>query len=366
LGFDILKQLSEEDSTHNLFISPLSLSTVLTMVACGSTERSATHEGLKTVLHQERIQDEEIEQHFEKLLLSTTADPTKKDEGVQCTLAQSAWVKEGVDTRTTIKEEYKNMVRRCFQAEVLPLTSAEGVNRWCAEKTRGMITEIMTRVPYETRLILVNAVYFKGTWKVSFDKELTREERFTTSQGKINVPMMYQKRDDFLFYEKEGLFEMIQLDYGTGDRFCATILLPNPIINAYEFLEKMNANDWTSWRNSLGCREGSLHLPRMKVRYGVKSMRGPLCNLGMGVAFSSTDFERMGKGICLSDILHTTVIEMDEEGTTAAAVSAATMMKACLFTAARPFVMKVDRPFLFFISTKAGDLLFAGCIDKPI
>ena len=84
------------------------------------------------------------------------------------------------------------MVKRCFQADAFPLVSAQEINRWCAQKTNDMIGHILDAIPQEAKLVLVNAVYFKGTWKFSFDRQQTKEEDFASSRGKLRVPMMFQ------------------------------------------------------------------------------------------------------------------------------------------------------------------------------
>lgn len=113
-----------------------------------------------------------------------------------------------------INDSFKEMTARSFGAEVSPLTTASAINEWCSDKTHGKIPEIMQQIPDRAVMILVNAVYFSGKWTIPFEKERTSEENFSRSNGStMRVPMMFQKRKNFRYYEQQDRFQMVQVLY---------------------------------------------------------------------------------------------------------------------------------------------------------
>jgi len=368
-GLELLRAVvRKEAAENNVLISPFSIATVLTMAACGANNEGDNNvsEEMRQVLQQAQASEEEVKAYFKKML----SDVLQGDEGVQVLLANSAWTKQSPRGSELVSTDYKEIITRTFKAESRALTSTKAINDWCSEKTHGVIPHLIDSLPSATLFVLMSAIYFKGEWKMQFKPENTRKDQFTHSSGRTtSVDMMSMHSKEFHYYHSEGHFQMIQLDYGTTARYCATIFLPEPDQPLYDLINRMSGDDWNKWRQSaLPKQEGTLYLPRIKVDYGVTSLKNVLKEMGMKSAFEDHDaFQRIGQDIFLSDVLHKAVVELDEKGTKAAAATAAIGVRACIVTSrAQPFEMKINRPFLFCISDKAnGTLLFLGKIEHP-
>jgi len=350
---------------ENVFISPLSLSIALSMAACGASEGEVKDAMRSTLCHNKMGSEESVKTQFKSLIRNNLLP----QESLEFMIANSAWYKEG-ETKSGesfVRGDYKETVNEYFNAEVAPLTSAAAINEWCNEKTKGRIKNIIDALPRDAVMVLVNTIYFKAGWENTFSKEATKKELFKPSQGEpYQVDMMMRHSKDFWYLAEEGRFQLVQLDYAPRSRFCASVILPDPSISIDDFVNSFTLENWNQWRRT-NKQEGTLHFPRIKVEWGTRSVKGELDSMGMSSAFKGDAFNRIGSHICISDVLHKTVLEVDEEGTEAAAATAVMMLRACLMRpGAPPFEMKVDRPFLFVISEKAtGNIIFLGKIERP-
>jgi len=358
-GVELFQLLTKsENSLANVFMSPLSVSLALSMAEIGATddtlsELSTTlrHTG---VLQNERSLTDAISRMVHTLL---HADPE-----VKFLIANSAWTRASEN----IREEYIQNVRKVFDAEVQPLSTPQAINDWCAQKTNNLISHMIDNIEPTTILMLVNAIYFKGSWTEQFDKKLTSSQPFKSGKKTATVKMMSQTRKDFFYLEEES-FQMVSLDYGKTNRFAATVLLPKISEDINEFIQSsVNIENWNRWRKSLRSKKGTLYLPRIKVEYGVKSLNEELRTQGIRKAYEG-GFDRIHPTIQISEVLHKAVMELDEEGTEAAAVTVVSMKKGCAMKKENPpFVMNVNHPFLFVISDKqSGLIIFLGKIVKP-
>ena len=241
------------------------------------------------------------------------------------------------------------------------------MNQWAAENTHGRIeTLIQPPLPPDTALVLANAIYFKGTWLEQFDPKLTKPRAFhPAAGGDPQVPMMEQTRT-FSYQERPG-FQAIRLVY-SGKRLEMEILLPETNSTVETLLAGLDAS---SWQNTLlpGFRQskGTLVLLRLKIRYGAE-LKGPLAALGLKRALApSADFSGMSSSpLYLSEVKHQSFVEVNEQGTEAAAATTGVMALASVRNPPLPFYMVVDRPFLFVISDQTTkSVLFMGIIFDP-
>jgi len=346
-----------ESSLTNVFMSPLSVSLALSMAEIGATDDTLL-ELSKVLRHTGGLQDEssltDAISHMIHHLLH--ADPE-----VKFLIANSAWAKASEN----ISEEYIQTVQKVFDAEVQPLSAPKAINDWCAQKTNNLIPHMIDKINPDEILMLINAIYFKGSWAKKFDKQFTSSKLFKSGRKTAEVKMMSQTRDNFLYLEEES-FQMVTLDYGKADRFAATVLLPRESVDINEFIQSsLNTEHWKEWQSSLRSKKGTLHLPRIKVEYGARSLKEALQTQGIKKAFCG-GFDRIHPSIKISDVLHKAVMELDEEGTEAAAVTVVRMTMQCRVKRDSPFVMNVDHPFLFAISDKqSGLIVFLGMIVDP-
>jgi serine protease inhibitor len=243
--------------------------------------------------------------------------------------------------------------------------AAGKINGWVKDKTKGLITEIIDHVSPMDMMFLVNAVYFKGKWSQPFDKALTKPGDFTISGGKsASVPMM--EEDGHFLYGETPDFQTIRLPYGDG-KIDMLIFLPKKGTDINTFIPKLTTENWTALMQTFSWREGKITLPRFKVAYS-SPLNDPLSAMGMGVAFDGAkcDFSGVCPGkVFISTVQHKAFMEVNEEGTEAAAVTSIGLAGAPPKPMAK-FNMVVDRSFFCAIRDHdTGLILFMGRIMDP-
>ncbi len=361
-GFALLHQLREADERKNVFLSPTSITLALAMTYNGAA--GETEQAMAKVMSLEGISKEELNQAAMDLRQSLqSADPK-----VELTIANSLWARQGI----SFKKQFLETNRQYFGAQVSVLdfgdpAAPQTINRWVEGNTRGKIKKIVDSIPASTVMFLINAIYFNGKWQKPFDKSLTQEKPFHLANGEQKrVPMMAQTGK--LPYLKGEGFQMVSLPYGTG-RLSMVIVLPDEGISLNEWLESLDAKTWREWTSKLVTTDGELQLPRFKTEYD-KILNDALKSLGMAVAFDAdrADFTGMRdeRDLFLEKVHHKAVVEVNEEGTEAAAVTSVQVGITSVQQPRPPFKMIVDRPFFFAIrDTRTGMVLFTGAVVEP-
>ncbi|UCB52669.1 MAG: serpin family protein, partial [Candidatus Zixiibacteriota bacterium] len=235
------------------------------------------------------------------------------------------------------------------------------------ENTNGKITQIVDP-PIDPLMVmfLINAIYFKGTWTCEFDKELTKDADFFLPNGSRKPCKLMTREDEFRYFENSD-FQAIDLPYGDGD-FSMIVFLPRRNTNIDSLIADLNQENWDRWISSFSERKGTLELPRFTLKYELK-LNDVLKALGMAIAFQPfvADFSNMCKArgdLYISEVKHKTFVEVNEEGTEAAAVTSV----GVAITSVDPtvFWMRIDRPFIFAIrENRSQTLLFVGKIVEP-
>jgi serine protease inhibitor len=228
--------------------------------------------------------------------------------------------------------------------------------------TASKIPTIVDRIPPDVILYLINAVYFHGTWAHAFNLTATRSHAFTTSSGATQVQMMSQEGN--FPYVRTSNAEIISLPY-RGGRFSMNIVLPPAGVSLQPFARQLTPSVWKIWLARTRTAYGAISLPRFSLTND-QQLVAPLTRLGMGTAFSSrADFSGMCVQPCrLSQARQKTFLNVDENGTTAAAVTSIGISPTA--TQQTTFSMVVDRPFLFSIQdASTGSILFIGAINQP-
>ncbi len=359
-GFNLFKKLI--DPAKNTVISPLSITQAFAMVYNGSA--GETKKQMANVLQYTGIEDTKLNAESKKLINGLV----NADKSVVFTNANSIWMKQGVE----FSDSFLATNKEYYQAEAKSLDfsspgAADIINKWVNSNTKGRIPTIITPpINPDMAMYLINAVYFKGSWQFTFDKDLTETKNFTTGKGKVLVPLMRQERKDFLYQENSD-FQAVKLPYGTNERLNMIIIMPKTQLN--DFIDKLNYSNWKEWNTAFSAREGILLLPRFKTEYKTK-LNEPLINLGMAKAFSpAADFSRLisGGGVYINEALHKTFIEVNEEGTEAAAATSIGMVFTSMPNDIPPkFFMEVNKPFFFAITDDTTSaILFMGIISDP-
>jgi serpin B len=240
------------------------------------------------------------------------------------------------------------------------------INNWVNQSTNGKIDKIVDVIEPNTAFILLNAIYFKGNWTEQFPKEATQLRPFTLLDGtqKQHPMMRHQDSASFPYYENE-LFQAVSLPYGEG-RMSMYIFLPNQGVSLKTFYEKLNAENWQQWMNQFNNFDNSggevlISLPRFKLEYAI-DLKDALKALGMEIAFTKeANFSGMtSSSVSIDKIKHKTFVEVNEEGTEAAAVTEVGGVRS------GPIEMNVNRPFFFAIrDNQTGSILFVGSIVEP-
>lgn len=364
-GFKLFKDIIKEENGKNVFISPLSVSMALGMTYNGANGK--TKEEMQNTLELSGLTLQEINESYKNLIeLLTDLDPKVKFQ-----IANSIWYREVLP----IEDEFLDINQKYFDAEVSGLDfsapdASVRINKWVSEKTNGKIEKIVDDVIEPlTMMFLINAIYFKGTWTYEFDKSKTQEDVFTLPDGSMKSCQMMMKEREFQYFENEQ-FQAIDLPYGDGD-FRMTVFLPREEKSVDSLIAELNQENWNRWINSFSQQKVNLQIPKFTLQYEIK-LNEVLKSLGMELAFvpELADFteiyeeEKVNANLYISKVKHKTFVEVNEEGTEAAA---ATSVEVGI-TSVGPtsILMRIDHPFMFAIRENHSEtILFIGKIINP-
>ena len=361
LGFDIFAQLRKQEPGKNVFISPYSISTCLAMTLGGAGGK--TRSAMAKTLHLDGQRPTDIGAACSSLRHTLeTADPA-----VRLETANSIWVTK----QLKLKNDFQVRCRDHFGATVQALdindpAAPSMINAWVRDATHNKIDSIVDKLAPTDSLLLLNAVYFKGTWADEFDERSTNDAPFVPATGgPKNVPMMHN--DGTYSYFETETFQAIRLPYDS-ERFDMFIFLPRRGVPLPRLASNLNARKWNQWFHQLDWAQGSIAFPRFKLAYEA-TLNDPLRALGMGVAFDPglADFTGMASGgLYISSVIHKTSIDVDEHGTEAAATTGIAYPACVAPSTDFKFQMIVDHPFLYAISDRqTGAILFLGAMEDP-
>lgn len=355
------KVCAQHKPTENVIVSPLSLTEVLVMLSNGA--KGETLNQINALLGTKDIPLEEQNSAISAInqyLISA-------DSKTSVAIANSQWI----DDELKVKDEYVQTNAKWLNAETRNQDLAtektmNDINSWCDKNTQGCIKEILDEpLPDDCRLGLINALYFKGIWAIKFDKDNTTDEDFTNSDGsKSKVKMMHQ-REQFPAYVDEDM-DMVEFAYGDG-KFCMDVILPHEGKELENCLKDFSTTTFSKYINNTRRINIAVSMPRMELKFRT-ILNKPLAELGMRNSFISgvadfsgiTDYD----ALYIGKVIQATYIKVDEEGTEAAAVTAAFEL-----TSAGPdpniLTFNMNRPFAFVIREKdSNTILFMGKVRK--
>ena len=353
-AFGLLAQANRPN--ENLFLSPLSASMALGMTMNGAA--GETWNQMRDVLGFGGLSEEEINAAYESLLeLLVGLDPS-----VETAIGNSVWTRLGFP----VHADFLDAVRESFDAEVAELDfaspAASGrINGWVSDATNGRIEDIVpAAIPADVVMYLINAIYFKAPWTFRFEPTDTRDAPFHLDDGSTRtVPLMSLRRD--IRYFGNDRFEAVDLPYG-GSAFSMTIVLPRPDVRVDDLAASLDAATWQDMTGGFRERDVEVFLPRFRMAYE-RTLNDDLAALGMVDAFDHrADLSRLSPvaGLWISSVRQKSWVEVNEEGTEAAAATVVTVVESA------PPAFRADRPFLFFIRERlSGTILFAGKFASP-
>jgi serine protease inhibitor len=361
-SFNLLRQLARDRPATNISISPYSAATVLEMVGNGAGGK--TRAEMQQVLGTTGLSLDNVNAGHKNVAGALKS----ANNQVVLETADAIWYRSGIK----ITPEFLAANREFYDATVDALDfsdphAVEVINDWASEKTRGKITRIADGMidPHDTRLFLADAVYFKGKWSHPFEAKDTKERPFHLRSGNQNlVPMMTQTRH-FGYLEGPD-YQAVRLPY-SGENLAMYVLLPVRDSSLADLAGKLSGDTWERIRGQFRNTDGTVVIPKFKVEYSA-DLKKPLESLGMKSAFdaSRADFSGIAPHLCISAALQKTFVEVNEEGTEAAAVTGVAVTATALRLPSPPFQMVVDRPFLFLIEDRPTQtILFLGVVFDP-
>jgi serpin B len=362
---------------ENTFISPYSIHTALSMTYEGANGATASEMG--RVLHVE--QDVSVRHNATKslydYLMNLGKDCRKKskrsDTPITISIANGIWIEKtnplSRPYRTIVTGSYKAQARNVdFQKD--SARARASINDWVAGATQQKIKDLFGKdsiIP-STKLVLANAIYFKGLWEKQFDKRFTKDEPFyTEGNQKLTAWLMRMTGEGAVFkYGETDDLQLLEMPYVCGDLSMVILLPKDSNISVLE--QKLNKDSLRSWLQQMREQRVDIYIPRFTVSTKY-ILNEPLKKLGMPLAFSgAADFSGIdgSNSLFISLVVHQAFVEVNEEGTEAAAATGVAMTRA---TPRRPQeipVFRADHPFIFVIKeNKTGTLLFMGKVIKP-
>ena len=362
-GFDLFKTINSARPDSNIFISPLSVSIALGMAINGAN--GTTRDEIVTMLDFSDVSQEQINETYQQLILLLL----NNDEQVLFEIANSIWYDQN---RMVPEQDFLTVNQDYFFADVLNVNFSSPdalnmINGWISDKTHGKIENMLDYIPRDAVLYIINALYFYGQWYYTFNKEETAERSFFLLDGSsVQCPVMAQK-SEFEYYDNDRI-QMIDMKYANSD-YSMTIILPAYNTNINSVIGEISGDTWNDWTGSLNTDSVTIHMPKFKTEYK-KLLNEDLKALGMQEAFTpppgGADFTKIyppGE-ICISRVLHKAFIEVNEEGSEAAAVTIIEVVRSSIPVHPE---MYINRPFFFVIREhETNTILFMGKIANPI
>ncbi len=367
-AFDIYSKLAEEDK--NVFLSPYSIHTCLSMVYEGA--RGNTAQEMRRVLNLTE------ESSIRRPAFAEFQKQLNTNRTVELKTANALWPQENYP----FYEEYLETVRKYYLARIEALDyvhnasgAVERINAWAAEHTENKIKKVLDYLSPLTRLVLTNAIYFKGNWLIPFDESKTENETFyLPDSSSIETPMMqfHENRliENGFYYAETSNIKALKLLY-SGENVSMIFLLPKDESGSISWLQNNITNSkFEDIQEKFEKRKMSeIKIPKFEFKTEYESeFKRALQDLGMNAAFvpGEANFSGMDgtKNLFISKTVHKAYVKVDEEGTEAAAVTAVAMKLTGLPGPKPTFV--ADHPFMFIIKDeKTGAILFIGSVSNP-
>ncbi len=362
-AFKVYSEIVKEDQ-KNVFFSPYSVSVIFSMLYEGAEEETA--EEIQNVFgftSEDDVRRPAMAGIYNRLNF--------KDREYTLELANSLWVEEQYE----VLPDFVNVIERFYVGEVRnidfinnPEESRTEINEWVAVKTNEIIKELFLpdSITSATKLVVTNAIYFKGDWVIGFDSSNTEEQNFyITDEEWTEVPMM-KGRDDFFYYEDENI-QVLELEYKGGDLSMIVALPKDKDIKSLE--ERIDRVEFIKWMEEKEKQTVEVFFPKFEIntRYDIKNY---LDSLGIKKAFTEeANFLEINKesNLFISDIVHNVFISVDEIGTELAAVTGVVSMESENVDSEKVSIFKADHPFMLFIQEKdSNNIIFMGRIINPL
>jgi serine protease inhibitor len=363
-GLDLFRELlAGEPATENVFISPLSVHLALSMTWNGAG--GETRSQMADVLNYPEIEDDSINASNQRLI----KDLLSVDNKVETGIANSIWYRDDFN----VEKNFLDVNKKYFDARISPLdfnsaSAKDVINAWVAEKTKSRIKEIVDQIDADHIMFLINAIYFKGIWSTEFVAEQTRERPFLLAGGQSKDVMTMETEGAFAYAERDG-YKVAELPYGQGN-YSMLVFLPDADKGVDSMIESIDADEWNILPDLLTSKHNmNIRMPRFTFEYDT-DLNTSLKEMGMTDAFSDfADFTGINRngGLYISRVRHKSFVEVNEEGTEAAAVTSVEI-RLTSHNPDEPQIIPfhVDRPFVIAIKEKyTNSIIFIGRVMEP-
>ena len=359
-GFNLVQSL-ETPEKRNLLISPASVEIALGMAYAGATGETA-----EAISHTLGFDSESREAALQDLaLLQRTLE--EPEQGAELKVANAIWI----DNSIRLNDEFSTDLANTFKTKLASLRFTDPgtiaqINEWVSDATGGKISRLLEKPP-SPPMFLANAVYFRASWRSPFQKQSTSEQSFYLADGSTSKVKMMRQSGSFRYTKAPG-YEAVALPY-VGNRFAMYCFLPDKGVD--ELLTRtLTKSSWSALSGAFHLTQGSVALPKFTIEYG-ENLNQALRKLGMGIAFDpqKAQFTRMiddSGRLFIGAVFHKTFLEVDEEGSTAAAATSVQMSATAILRPRADFNLTFDRPFLAAIADeKSKAILFLGVVGDP-
>jgi serpin B len=366
-AFSLYRQIGKEPG--NLFFSPASLSIALAMTSSGAADPTLAE--MQSVLQLDAIAAARSPSDYHQAIGELTRLLNEQMPEYQLNMANRLWGQRGYK----FLPEFLALTSGAYQAELAQLdfgnseAAREQINQWVSSKTEGKIPDLIPSgsIEPDTRLVLTNAIYFLGRWQTPFEKDLTGDEPFWLSDDtSVDVPLMHAERT--FRYTEDDEVQVLELPY-LGHALSMLVILPRSKTGLSSFEAGLNSERLNHWVDQLMPQEVRVSMPKFRASSRL-ALAKALGGMGMPSAFSdAADFSRMSsvERLKISAVVHQAFVDVDEEGTEAAAATGVIMgPTAMLLDPQEPLIFRADHPCLFLIrDDRSGLVLFMGRLSDP-
>ncbi len=365
-GIGLLQELNTTQTNENIFISPFSVATALSMAANGA--QGATQTQMNEVMAFNGFDMQAINEMY----LSTINRITTLDEQVNMAMANAIWYDP---SRLAINSDFANTITNYYNGEANGIAFQDPIapsliNNWVSDATNGTIPTVLEGIPDYAIMYLINAIYFKGNWQTPFDSLFTYSGDFNLTDGSTTTIDLMNAQTNIPYYNHE-MFQAIDLAYGDS-LFMMTVFVPNDGHSVHDIVSNLSLENYKNWLNALQNTQIMLQLPKFSIEYD-QQLPTQLIAMGMDIPFAANanvfpNFSNFGTPLTGNDmhitgVLHKTFIEVDEVGTEASAV---TVVEVGVTSVPNYPVVAANKPFFFVIRERQANLiLFAGKMMNP-
>jgi serpin B len=357
-----LKLFKNLDSANagggNLFVSPLSVSFALGMTSNGAAGQTLT--AFQNTLNFAGLTQAQVNSYYNNLITNLP----QLDPNTTLNIANSIWYKQGFSVQPLFLQTDSINFRAQIQGLDFASPSAVNtINNWVNNKTSGKIPTILTSIPSNAVMYLINAMYFKSTWKESFDATQTKPMQFYLANNTTVQTDFMTGTIDFNYYTdlKANVYE---LPY-SNSKYSMVIVTPASGNTLSQLAAGLTPSQWQTWMTNLQHSKSSFTMPKFTFSC-TDTLNNPLTKMGLGIAFSDgADFSLINptQQLKISQVLHKTFVDVDESGTTAAAATSVGVVTSVVVAGYNPII---NQPFIFAIREMgSGIILFVGVVNNP-